>query len=183
MDRNTLLGLLMMGAVIFGFMYLNKPSDEEIARQQRERQEQIDRELAKAAASGQQAAAVVDTITAAEASQIVPMVKEYGTAGADGTVSYTNSRIALSVSPEGGLTGHVKANGHEVDINKVVSNSREGLTPEMADEAVASLRAAMGEVQKYKSFARYVGGENREITVENDLMRSEERRVGKECAI
>lgn len=170
MDRNTLLGLLMMGAVIFGFMYLNKPSDEEIARQQRERQEQIDRELAKAAASGQQAAAVVDTITAAEASQIVPMVKEYGTAGADGTVSYTNSRIALSVSPEGGLTGHVKANGHEVDINKVVSNSREGLTPEMADEAVASLRAAMGEVQKYKSFARYVGGENREITVENDLM-------------
>lgn len=57
MDRNTLLGLLMMGAVIFGFMYLNKPSDEEIARQQRERQEQIDRELAKAAASGQQAAA------------------------------------------------------------------------------------------------------------------------------
>ena len=32
MDRNTLLGLLMMGAVIFGFMYLNKPSDEEIDR-------------------------------------------------------------------------------------------------------------------------------------------------------
>ena len=30
MDKNTLLGLLMMGAVIFGFMWLNQPSEEEL---------------------------------------------------------------------------------------------------------------------------------------------------------
>ena len=31
MDKNNLLGLLLMGAVIFGFMYINQPSEEEIA--------------------------------------------------------------------------------------------------------------------------------------------------------
>ena len=37
MDKNTLLGLLLMGAVIFGFVYLNQPSAEEIERQRQER--------------------------------------------------------------------------------------------------------------------------------------------------
>ena len=33
MDKNTITGMLLMGAVIFGFMWLNQPSQEEIARQ------------------------------------------------------------------------------------------------------------------------------------------------------
>ena len=44
MDKNTLLGMLLMGAVIFGFMWLNKPSEEELARQ-RERSEEHTSEL------------------------------------------------------------------------------------------------------------------------------------------
>lgn len=35
MDKNNLLGLLLMGAIIFGFMYINQPSDEEIAAAQK----------------------------------------------------------------------------------------------------------------------------------------------------
>ena len=31
MDKNTLLGLLLMAAVIFGFTWLNSPSEEDIA--------------------------------------------------------------------------------------------------------------------------------------------------------
>ena len=38
MDKNSLLGFLLMAAVIFGFMYINKPSEEELAAE-RERQE------------------------------------------------------------------------------------------------------------------------------------------------
>ena len=33
MDKNTITGMLLMGAVIFGFMWLNQPSKEEIERQ------------------------------------------------------------------------------------------------------------------------------------------------------
>ena len=38
MDKNTLIGMLLMGVVIFGFMWLNQPSEAELA----ERQRQID---------------------------------------------------------------------------------------------------------------------------------------------
>ena len=43
MDKNSLIGLLLMGAVIMGFMYLNRPSEEELERQ-REQAEQMQAE-------------------------------------------------------------------------------------------------------------------------------------------
>ena len=38
MDKNTLLGLLLMAGCIFGFMYLNKPSEEELAARRAEQE-------------------------------------------------------------------------------------------------------------------------------------------------
>ena len=32
MDKNAIIGMLLMAAVIFGFMWLNQPSEEELAR-------------------------------------------------------------------------------------------------------------------------------------------------------
>ena len=36
MDKNTLIGLLLMGLVIVGFYWLNKPSEAELAEHQRQ---------------------------------------------------------------------------------------------------------------------------------------------------
>lgn len=47
MDKNTLWGLLLMGAVILGFMYINQPSAEESERMERERQELLARKHKK----------------------------------------------------------------------------------------------------------------------------------------
>ena len=44
MDRNTVIGMLLMGVVIFGFMWLNQPSEEELTR----RREQAITEAAEA---------------------------------------------------------------------------------------------------------------------------------------
>ena len=40
MDKNTITGMLLMAAIIFGFMWLQQPSEEELAarRQQAEAQ-------------------------------------------------------------------------------------------------------------------------------------------------
>ena len=62
MDKNTLLGLLLMGAVIFGFVYLNQPSAEEIERQ---RQERLAAEAEQTSAEAIQALAF-DTISDAD---------------------------------------------------------------------------------------------------------------------
>ena len=34
MDKNTLIGMLLMGVVIFGFMWLQQPSEAELAERQ-----------------------------------------------------------------------------------------------------------------------------------------------------
>ena len=35
MDKNTIIGLVLILAILFGFSYLNRPSEEEIAARQR----------------------------------------------------------------------------------------------------------------------------------------------------
>ena len=47
MDKNTLWGLVLMGAIMFGFLYLSKPSEAEIAAE-RERSEQARAQIGRA---------------------------------------------------------------------------------------------------------------------------------------
>ena len=63
MDKNSLTGLLLMGLVIFGFMYLNRPSAEELERQRLEREQMEEQERQKAAEPG---LLTLDSITPAE---------------------------------------------------------------------------------------------------------------------
>ena len=75
MDKNTLTGLLLMGLVIFGFMWLNKPSAEELERQRQER--------ARMEAEATQKAAdlsdlTLDSITPAETASIAATIRELG---------------------------------------------------------------------------------------------------------
>ncbi|MDE5649583.1 MAG: hypothetical protein K2I35_01000, partial [Duncaniella sp.] len=77
MDKNSLTGLLLMGLVIFGFMYLNRPSEEELERQRLEREKMEALEQQK---SGEPGLLTLDSITPAEISSIAATVRELGTA-------------------------------------------------------------------------------------------------------
>ena len=48
MNKNTLTGLLLMGIVIMVFMYVNKPSEADIRKAEKARQEQLAAEQKKA---------------------------------------------------------------------------------------------------------------------------------------
>ena len=68
MDKNSISGMLLMCAVIFGFMWLNKPTEAQIAEQKR-----IHDSIAQVEAQAQQLEtdeAVIDTLTASETSQL-----------------------------------------------------------------------------------------------------------------
>ena len=54
MDKNTLLGLLLMGLVIFGFMWLNQPDQQKL--QETEQAAAIDRQQKEAAEAERTAA-------------------------------------------------------------------------------------------------------------------------------
>ena len=76
MDKNTITGMLLMGAVIFGFMWLNQPSQEEIARQ-REAQ-RVEAEAAKAKATEALTTANVDSLADNEVAALKQTIRAYG---------------------------------------------------------------------------------------------------------
>ena len=96
MDKNTLLGLLLMAGCIFGFMYLNKPSEEELAARRAEQ------ERAAAAADDSNAAiTVTDTLGAADMSQLAAVVRTIGAADGNGRYTLDNGSVAVSADSTG----------------------------------------------------------------------------------
>ena len=75
MDKNTIYGMLMMGLVIFGFMWLNKSDQEALQQQLQEQTEQQQvREAAEAARS-----LIVDSISPAELAGVPAILRKAGT--------------------------------------------------------------------------------------------------------
>ncbi len=169
MDKNTLLGLLMMGCVIFGFMWLNKPSEEELAARQAEQEQMA--EQARIEAERQAALAnVPDTLSKIETSGIVPTIMQVGTPDTvDNSVVYADNTVNIKVTGDQ-LTGTVKAADTMADLSRIIENDFSGLTIAQSKAAVANLRAALEKAGRYQGFARYLSGEDSRLTLENELL-------------
>ena len=86
MDKNTLTGLVLMGVLIFGFMWINNNNKQKQQQQQ---------EQAEAAAKEKEAAYPVlaaDSLSTAELAAIPAIIRETGA-----TVSYTH--LTLPTTP------------------------------------------------------------------------------------
>lgn len=166
MDKNTLTGMLLMVLVIFGFMWLNKPSEAEIKAQQ----DAIEQEARKQAA---EAAPAITVISAEEVARIIPTVQTYGRPvdGAPGTLVLSNDVLDLTYGADSVLTGTVKVAGKLVDVRRIIANDLLDYTPEEALLAHNTLRQEISNINKYKSFAQFLGGEDKKTVLENDLMR------------
>lgn len=79
MDKNTLLGLLLMGLVIFGFMWLNQPDQQKL--QETEQAAAIDEQQKEAVEAARSLAA--DTLTATERQGVPALVLSAGTVNAE----------------------------------------------------------------------------------------------------
>jgi YidC/Oxa1 family membrane protein insertase len=168
MDKNTITGLVLMAAIMFGFMYLTKPSDEEIAAAQA-RQEQA--EAQKSAAKTEQAAVSVDSLTGADAAALAAVIRTSGTTTSDnpGVYTFSNDHFDLQLD-ETGVSGTALIAGRALDIKSVLNNTA-SLSAAEAAQAADAVHALIAEMQKYKSFAQYLGGEVTETTLENDLIK------------
>lgn len=101
MDKNTLTGLLLMAAVMFGFFWFTKPSDEEI-KAQREKQEQAEKALREA----QQPAATL-AFDSADSISLINAVKAMGTPDASGRVAFTTTNCSLPLTRSQALAAHI----------------------------------------------------------------------------
>ncbi|MDE6693400.1 MAG: membrane protein insertase YidC [Muribaculaceae bacterium] len=168
MDKNTLTGMLLMVLVIFGFMWFNKPSEAEIKAKQEAIEEAARQQAAQAAAPA------ISVISAEEAARIIPTVQTYGhpVEGNPGTVALVNDDLNLTYTQGDSLvSGTVRVGDKSIDVRRILANDLLDYTPEQAQMAHNTLRSAIGNINKYKSFAQFLGGENKTTVLENDQMR------------
>ena len=167
MDKNTLLGLLMMGAVIFGFMWLNQPSEEELARQ-RQAQAELAAAQQNAIEQAQQNELLVDSFTPTELALVAPTVKQYGTL-VDGVYKLENKNVNLSLDGDK-LSGTVTAGDTLINVNDVLTANWANCKPRVATLAVKVLKSEINNSARYKEFAQYLTGEEKTVKLENSVL-------------
>lgn len=164
MDKNNLLGLLLMGAIIFGFMYWNQPSEEEIAAAKKAQVEKAQ------AQTPNDEVEVTDTLTNNHVSKLVSMIKTTGNADSNGVYTLSTNDFNLRCDSST-VTGTVNVNNSAVDIVKIIGNDKSELSSPMVQAAVDTLISAIDRYDSFGSFSRYMSGENTTLTLENDAIK------------
>ena len=167
MDKNTIWGMLLMGAVILGFMWLNQPSAEQRAQMEKEA-----RELAEAQAAKDTNPANVltpDSVSAAERTTIAATVAELGSANAEsGERTLTGKDCSISLSADGTLSGAVTlTDGTQVPVADIITANYGALQPAKAAQAVSIMRKALADAARYRGFARYLHGDSTTVELKN----------------
>ena len=172
MDKNTIYGMLMMGLVIFGFMYLNKSDQEKL---QQQLQEQTELQQQKEALEAEKAL-IVDSILPSETAAAPAILRLAGVSqdndpesGAE-TFTYRTKNVDLAYDGTK-ISGTVKAVDTVLSFD-AVANSRFGddLTLENRKAAVANLRGALTDADRYRGFARHLSGDEQIVNLSNDLL-------------
>ena len=120
MDRNSLLGLLLIGGILIGWLYLNKPSDAEI-KKQKQRQDSIAQvdAVEKSKAEAQSTVAAIKAVDTAEVHinkdsiaevNLKSIYKDFAVAakGENKQVILENSKIKVVLQSKGGNVASVE---------------------------------------------------------------------------
>ncbi len=163
MDKNTFTGMLLMCAVIFGFMWLNQP-DEAMLAEQRRIQDSInaaeaiaDRTLSEGAVS--------DTLTSAERAALVTMLRDMAAADSTGTPVIKDEGVTLSLV-DGQLTGTVSLQDTTLSYRDIITGKISD--PRLNNLAVAAVKRAGNKFLAVGDFAANLVGSEQQITLEND---------------
>ena len=164
MDKNTLIGMLLMGAVIFGFMWLQKPSEAELA----ERQRQLDSIAAVQQAEQRQsiAAGDVDTLSTDELSHLQSVFQNMP---ADNAV-INNEGVVLALK-DGAISGTVTVGDTTVQWDEVTAHA--SANPAVHNLAVQAVQRALDVYAKNGSFATSLTGTEQLVSIENDSLKVE----------
>lgn len=158
MDRNTLTGLLLIAAIMFGFYYCSKPAQQHTSvattTQTAAQPEATDNSTPWNGA---------DSLALARAIHIV------GTA-ADGVTTVEMAPVALTMDAAGNITGTVNTGDTVVSYDDIASQSA-SLTLAQQSRGLDALRTFVSRARRYEGFAPYFSGEEQTAVLENELVR------------
>ena len=166
MDKNTITGMLLMCAVIFGYMYFFGPSEAEVAEQQRQNDSIVAAKQANLSADS----AVVDVLTADEVAQIKTVLQNMAS---DSTVQRpVIDRNGVKLALEGdALSGTIALPDTTLNVDEALAST--SANPALHNRAVAALRSAVESYLKNGSFANFLSGTEQIIKLHNDSIQLE----------
>ena len=161
MDKNTLTGLLLMGLVFIAFTWLTKPSDAELAEQQR----QMDSIAAVQKAEQQKTAAegAVDTLSSDEKTRLMSVLENLP----DGNTVINNEGVILSLK-DGKVDGTVTVGKKTVKWDEIASSTSDD--PATHNLAVQAVQRVLDMYAKNGSFAASLSGTEELVALENDSL-------------
>ena len=153
-----------MGVVIFGFMWLNQPSEAELA----ERQRQMDSIAAAQQAEQKRdiSAGDVDTLTVDELAHLQSVLKNMP----EGNAVINNDGVILSLK-DGKIDGTITVGDTTVQWDEVTA--RASGNPAAHNLAVQAVQRVLDIYAKNGSFAASLTGEEQLVTLENDSLKIE----------
>ena len=153
MDKNTIIGLLLMMAVIFGFNILFAPSEEEVAQQ---KQEQLASNQDKKDSGDKQVA--TDSLSANDFAKLKENLKKYG--GDSAVIKAADLQVALV---DGKVKASLNIDGKAQTVNDAET---EALSPAMA----SALRELNNTYTRNGDFSAMMTPRNDSVVIKNDSL-------------
>ena len=164
MDKNTITGMLLMCAVIFGFMWLNSPSEAERAEMQRQ-QDSIARVQKEAKTKA--ASATIDMLSVDEVNQLKNVLAQMkaDSTGQQAIIDREGVKVSLAGND---LTGTIALDDTTLNFDEVLSST--SANPVLHNQAVAAVKKAMDSYLKNGSFANFLSGTEQIVKLQNDSL-------------
>lgn len=165
MDKNTIFGMLLMGLVLFGFMYCNRPDPN---AQQQDAAEQAAGNTA--AADNQATAPAATMLTDTYRQTLANEVRQYGEAGVEpGTFNLNTSSVNLTVGADSILDGTVNVAGKSVSIDRAFSAGDTTVTLAQRDAVAKILESTFEARRAFGPMAKFMDAvPGAPITIKND---------------
>lgn len=171
MDKNTITGMLLMAAIIFGFMWLQQPSEEELAaRRQQAEAQRVEAEKRAQAEQESRMLGNVDTISVSELNLLRAAIQQYGEAGSMGEMTLKGDGVEVAVAGDE-LTGTIMLDGSAISVAEALSNTSSN--PIIHNRALAKLRTEVNRYVKNGVFAKCLTGTDSVVVLQNDSLKVE----------
>ena len=169
MDKNSITGMLLMGAIIFGFMWLQQPSQEELAaRREQAEAQRIEAERQAKADEEMRMLGNVDTVSAGVVNMLRAAVIEYGAVDANGVKTLAADGVKVVLEGDD-LNGTIEVNGTSVSVAEALNNTSSN--PVTHNRALAKLRTEVNKYVKNGVFAKCLTGTDSVVTLQNDSLK------------
>ncbi len=165
MDKNTLNGLLAMLAVFLIFMWLQPKHTEQESSAQEEQTVQ-----------GTPVATTLDSLSSTEREWLVKNIMDNGVPEtlSDSTRAYRLVQGPLNLTLSGdSIYGSVEVEGDKLAWGDIISKDARKLGIDRQRKAIELVRQASLSLGRYGKFSRFLSGDDKKLTLENDVLKLE----------